>query len=82
MENLQFKNATFESVLYLEKISMYGLPFGISRHVELLKITVDFKQTCLLYETIYANETSFPKEGLIDGIIGAVLDRISTIMID
>ena len=30
MENLQFKNATFESVLYLEKISIYGLSFGIS----------------------------------------------------
>ena len=62
MENLQ--NATFEALLNLEKISMYGLSFGISRPVELLKITVDLKQTCLLYETKFADKTSLPKEGL------------------
>lgn len=67
----------FQSLLDLEKISMYGLSFGISRPVEVLKIIVDFKQTCLMYEKKYENPTSLPKEGLIDGVITAVLDRIS-----
>lgn len=68
-------------VLDLKKLSIYGISFGISRPLEVLKMTVNFSLSghalSLSYEVKYENTTLLPKEALIDSCITAVLHRIS-----
>lgn len=65
---------------YLENVhmlSIYGISFGINRPVDVLKMSVDFNNRILHYEIKYEDISLMPKEGLIDGLIIALTDRLT-----
>ena len=64
-------------ILDLQKLTIYGISFGTSRPLEVMKMTVNFSRAGLSYELKYQNTTLLPKEALIDSCITAVIDRIS-----
>lgn len=67
----------FEKIVSkLSQLSIYGMSFGISRPVEVLKLTVDFSANKLTYYSKFKSSPGFPQEPIIDSCIAAVLDRL------
>lgn len=76
----KLKNVTsLESLSQLTQLTIYGISFGtgLSSPILVLKMTIDFTATALIYEEKYVSTSSLPKELLIDCCTSAVLNRLS-----
>ena len=67
----------FDNISKLLQISIYGMSFGPSHPVDVLKLTADFGSKELQYICKYTSTSGFPQEPIIDSCIAAVLDRLT-----
>ena len=66
------------NIIALHKLSIYGMSFGISRPVQVLKLTNNFESNCLEYSLKFTSTNStLPPEPIIDSCIDAIMHRLA-----
>ena len=61
----------------LSTLTVYGMSFGISRPVEVLKMKINLSRKDLTHERKYLAECGVAPEVLIDSYICAVVERLT-----